>query len=380
MALCLDALLRMAVQRRPWALTIACGWLGILISVHYTAVAFVLVLPLAAWYARDVLRPGHFVAAALVGLLPLLPFLVYEVNPSTRFQDVAQLLTLSRGNTMFDFETVSSTIQVGSTLGAAGLGGHAGTEIAAQLGRWNNLSLLGPILAAAGLVIGVVVWPRGAIGRIIAAWTLAPIVAYLRHGAPIIFHYMFIEFVGLAMCVGVLGGWAFQSRSTWLRSGVAAAIGVCALASAMSVLVLLNGLDMFDLSTGYGIPVGYSRAAGEAARAYVPPGGVVLVGDNPHAAEVLRFGVGYGVTSRSFEDCLTVPYAADAVYLLASEQTPGAKALEASGAPLLARIPRPGGDAYRVYGALPDGSTAPTVPSSSGNQVCDDRVVWDNSQ
>jgi hypothetical protein len=380
MALCLDALLRLAVQRRPWALAIACGWLGILISVHYTAVAFVLVLPLAAWYARDVLRPGHLVAAALVGLLPLLPFLVYEVNPSIRFQDVAELLTLSRGNTTFDFETVSSTVQIGSTLGAAGLGGHAGSEIAAQLGRWNNLSLLGPILAAAGLVIGVIAWPRGATGWIIAAWTLAPIVGYLRHGAPIIFHYMFIEFVGLAMCVGVLGGWVYASRSKWLRAGVAGAIGLCALASALSVLVVLHGLDTFDMSAGYGVPVGYSRAAGQAARAAVPPGGVVLIGDDPHAGEVLRFGVGYGLSSRTFEDCLTVPYAADAVYLLASELTPGAKALENAGAPLLARIPRPGGDAYRVYGALPPGSASPVVPSSSGNQVCNDRVVWDNSQ
>jgi hypothetical protein len=380
MALCLDALLRLAVQRRPWALAIACGWLGVLISVHYTATAFLLVLPVAAWYARDVLRPGHLIAAVLVGVLPLLPFLVYEVNPTVRFQDVADLLSLSRGSTTFDFATVSSTIQIDTTLGAAGLGGHAANEIAAQLGRWNNLSLLGPILAAAGLLIGVVAWPRGAIGWIIAAWTLAPIAAYLRHGAPIIFHYMFIEFVGLAMCVGVLGGWAARSRTRWVRVGVASAIGACALASALSVLVLLHGLDTFDLSAGYGVPVGYSRAAGQAARSALPPGGTVFIGDDPHAGEVLRFGVGYGTPSRSFEDCLMVPYAADAVYLLASEQTPGAQALEGAGAPLLARIPRPGGDAYRVYGALPPGSPSLSVPSTSGSQVCEDRAVWDNSQ
>jgi hypothetical protein len=380
MALCLDALLRLAVNRRPWALVIACGWLGVLVSVHYTAVAFALVVLFAMWFARDVLRPVHLAAAVAVGVLPLLPFLMYEVNPTVRFHDVVALLAMSSGNARLDFDTISSTIQIDSTLGAAGLGGHAGAEIAAQLGRWNDLSLLGPILAASGLAVGMFVIPRPT-GWIIAAWTLAPIVAYLRHGAPIIFHYMFIEFVGLSVCVGMLGAWS-ATRVAWVRVAVFGAIGVCAAASALSMLVLLHGLDTFDLSTGYGVPVGYSRAAGAAARAALPTDGLVLVGDDPHYGEVLRFGVGYGIASRTFEDCLSVPYAQDAVYLLASEQTPGAAALAASGAPLLAPIPRPGGDAYRVYGAIPVAPAAGSLPVAPvlGNQVCDDRAVWDASQ
>lgn len=379
MALCLDALLRLGVTKKPWALVIACGWLGILVSVHYTAVAFVLVVALAAWYARADLRPVHLVAAALCGVLPMLPFVMFEVNPSVRLHDMASLLALSSGTTRFDFDTISSTIQIGSTLGAAGLGGHSGADIAAQLGRWNNLSLLGPILSAGGLLVALVARPRGATGAIIAAWLLAPIVAYLRHGAPIIFHYMFIEFVGLSMCVGVLGAWAASVRFTWLRVGIWASIGVSAAASALSMLVLLHGLDTFDMSAGYGVPVGYSRAAGEAARAALPADGVVLIGDDPHAGEVLRFAVGYGTASRTFEDCRNVPYAANAVYLLASERTPGAAALERSGAPLLARIPRPGDDAYRVYGTIPSGAGL-SVTAEPGNAVCDDRAVWDASQ
>jgi hypothetical protein len=381
MALCLDALLRLGVSRRPWALAIACGWLGLLVSLHFTSVAFGLVVLLAAWYARHVVRPIHVAAALLIGIAPLVPFLVYELNPGVRFADVAAVLAMSRDTASFDFDTVSSTIQISSTLGASGLGGRAAPEIAAALGRWNNLSLLAPILAAAGLVVGVALHPRGATGWIIAVWTLAPIAAYLRHGAPIIFHYMFIEFTGLAMSVGMLGAWAATARSTWIRAGVAGAIGVCATASALSMLVLLNGLDQFDLSAGYGIPIKYTRQAGEAARAALPSGGTVLIGNDPHSGEVLRFGVGYGVPSRTFEDCRTVPYAADAVYLLASEQTPGRQALDASGAPLLARVPRPGGDAYRVYGALPaePPSGVLTVTGAADNTVCTDRAVWDGA-
>jgi hypothetical protein len=66
------------------------------------------------------------------------------------------------------------------------------------------------------------------------------------------------------------------------------------------------------------------------------------------------------------------------VYLLASEQTPGAQALQAAGAPLLARIPRPGGDAYRVYGppSAPDALQSRPDP---GNPICQERAVWDSS-
>jgi hypothetical protein len=378
MALCLDALLRLGVRKRPWALAVACGWLGLLVSVHYVTVAFVLVVPLAMFFARRVLRVRHLVAAVLVGALPLLPFLAFEVNPGVRFQEIVGLLALSRGTSSLDLDTVTSTIQISTTYGAAGLGGSAATYMVDVLGRWTSLSALGPLLAAAGLVVGVVVWPRGATGWLIAAWTLAPIVAYLHHSAPVIFHYMFIEFPGLAMCVGILGAWAATSGSRLWRLAVGGAILASAGASALTMVVLLHALDEFDLSAGYGVPVGYTRLAGEVARAAMPDGGIVLIGDDPHAGEVLRFGVGYRIPSRSFEDCREVPYEPNAVYLLASEQTPGARILESAGAPLLARIPRPGGDAYRIYGPPMSANALQSQPEPN-NQICQDRSVWDAS-
>ena len=54
--LCLDALLILAVQRRPWALAVACGWLGLMVQLHYIAIGFVLLVPFAAWPARRALR------------------------------------------------------------------------------------------------------------------------------------------------------------------------------------------------------------------------------------------------------------------------------------------------------------------------------------
>jgi len=240
MALCLDALLRLGVQRKPWALAAACGWLGVLVSVHYTAIAFVLVVPLAAWYARSMLRFRHLAAAALVGLLPLMPFLVYQANPTVHFNEVTELLSLSRGTSTFDFDTVTSTIQIATTDGAAGLGGHAWGEMAAERGRWTNLTLLGPLLAACGLVVAVIRRPGGATGYLIAAWALAPIVAYLRHSAPVIFHYMFLEFPGLSFAVRALGAWAASSRSAPLRPPVRVAVAALAAADDGNLLMLFS--------------------------------------------------------------------------------------------------------------------------------------------
>lgn len=377
MALCLDALLLLAVRHRPWALAVACGWLGVLVSVHYTALAFGLVVPLAMWYARGVLRPWHIAGAVFIGVLPLAPFLVYEVNPDVRFQEIVNLLAFSRGPAHVDLDTITSTIQIATTQGALGLGGHESAEIVARLGRWTNLSLLIPLLAAAGLVVAVALRPRGSTGWLIAAWTLAPIVAYLRHSAPVIFHYMFIEFPGLAICIGALGAWAATSASRWLRFTVSGLIVVSTAASAASILMVLHSLDDLDMSAGYGIPVSYTRLAGQLARKALVPGGTVLIGDDPHSGEVLRYGVGYRVPSRTFEDCNAVPSMPNAVYLLSSEQTPGSRALESAGAPLLARIPRPGGDALRIYGTPASGSIS--VQPEPGNTVCQDRSVWDAS-
>ena len=383
MALCLDALLRLGVRRQPWALVVACGWLGVLVGLHYTAIAFVAVVPVAAWFARRSLRPIHLVTAVLVGVLPLVPFLAFEVNPTAHFADLAELLSLSRGTSTLDLATVTSTIQVASTQGALGLGGHASAEVVAELGRWTSFSLLYPLLAGIGLVVALVARPRGPTGWLIALWTLAPVVAYLRHGAPLIFHYMYIEFVGLAMCIGVLGAWASRQRWRPVRIAVAGCLGVAAVASALSMLVVLRMLDRFDMSAGYGVPIGYSRAAGDAARSALPPGGIVLVGDDPHSGEVLRFTVGYQIPSQTFDDCLGVPDVSNAIYVLASEQTPGRQALEAAGAPLLALVPRPGGDAYRVYGppaSVPaNDHLSVDATAAQNNPICRDRSVWDAS-
>jgi hypothetical protein len=111
---------------------------------------------------------------------------------------------------------------------------------------------------------------------------------------------------------------------------------------------VLSYLERADTHLGYGTPLRFSLAAGQAARSAVPAGGQVLVGGRPFDAEVLRFAIGYDVPSRIFDDCRDLPAGAD-VYLLMRQSTSGAAALQAADAPVLARVERPG-DAYLVFG------------------------------
>ena len=62
--LCVDALLTLAILKRPWALVVACGWLGLMFQFHYVTAIHALMLPLAMWPARKVLKPGHLVSSS----------------------------------------------------------------------------------------------------------------------------------------------------------------------------------------------------------------------------------------------------------------------------------------------------------------------------
>jgi hypothetical protein len=140
------------------------------------------------------------------------------------------------------------------------------------------------------------------------------------------------------------------TRRAVVCAGVAAALVAYAAASVGSLWALLGYVDRANPYLGYRIPLRDPLRAGQVARALLPSGGQILVADDHLQVEVLRFAIGYEVPSRIFDDCRELPQVPGAVYLLTSEQTPGAGILSESGAPLLARIERVG-DAYRVYGA-----------------------------
>ncbi|MDQ6670247.1 MAG: glycosyltransferase family 39 protein [Chloroflexota bacterium] len=363
--LCLDALLLLAVKRWPWALVIACGWLALMVQLHYIAVFFALMLPLAAWPARRVIGAEHVAAAIVTGTALLAPFFIYELNPLVRLGDLGRLLGDSGATARVDLESWNLMWTVAGNGGAAGLAVVDADALRGALGRWSQLGLIGIPLVGFGLLAAVGGWPRGWRGVLLAGWTLAPIVGLARHTLGVIFHYLFLALPGMAVCVGALVEWSGRRRSLVPRALVGAALGLYVLVSTATVWVVLRHVDRTGVYPGLARPLGINLAAADATRAVVPPGGQVLVGGRTWEVEILRFSLGYNVPSQAFDDCGEVPSASSAIYLLNSERTSAAASLNAAGAPLLARLPRPD-DAFLIFGP-------PAMPLQTAPQTDDCR-------
>lgn len=350
--LCLDALLVLGVRRRPWALAIACGWLGVMVQLHYVTLAYALVVPFAAWPARRVLRLEHLGTAALLAVLPLLPFLIYEVHPSIGFHDVSFLIGQGGTASRVDFSAFSLLWTLAGNGGAAGLGGADSSTLRDALGRWSSLGLLGDVLLVGGLVVAVF---DGARGRIVAAWLLVPAALLIRHSLDVLFHYLYIDLPAVALCAGLLVSWA--SRRPPVLAAVAGALAVFVAASIATVVVVLDFVGAHDVYLGYGTPVRLSLAAADAARHELIPGATLAIGGPRFQTEVLQFAIGYDNPALRFDACPPASPLAD-VYLLLDEKAPASIELQNAGAPLLARVERPGG-AYLVLGRPTEPLTQP---------------------
>ncbi|HLZ30378.1 MAG TPA: hypothetical protein VKV73_23910 [Chloroflexota bacterium] len=368
--LCLDALLVLALRRWPWALVIACGWLALMAQLHYIALVFALMVPLAAFPARRALRPVHLVAAALTATTLLTPVLLYELNPSIRFRDLGPLLGDAGGpGAHWDLESALLSWTLVTNGGVAGLGGPDAEGLRLALGRWASLSFSAVPLVGFGLLAAVAGWPKGWRGWLIAAWVLIPIVGLARHTLGILFHYLYAGLPGMALVVGALVEFACLRMRRLARLAVASALAAYVAVSAAILWVVLDHVDRTGLYPGLGKPLGLNMAAADAARAVLQPGGEVLVGGRVFEVEILRFSLGYAIPSRVFDDCGAIPLEPSAVYLLNSEHTPAAEVLAAAGAPLLGRVPR-ADDAFLVYGP----PRVPTVePPKDESLACRER-------
>ena len=176
---------------------------------------------------------------------------------------------------------------------------------------------------------------------------MVPVLALARHTLGVLFHYLYVDLPGIALAVGALVAWAATWRWRAALGVITAALGLYVAVSAATLFVVLGYLERADTHLGYGTPLRFSLAAGQATRAMLPPQGQVMVGGPAFDAEVLRFSIGYDVSSRIFDDaCQPGPAA---IYLLLHQGAPAAQVLAREAAPLLAEVPRPG-DEYLVYG------------------------------
>jgi hypothetical protein len=375
--LSLDALLTLAVRRRPWALAVACGWLALLVQFHFAAAMYVLLLPVAAWPARRVLRPRHVAASVLTVLVALLPFVIYELHPDIRFRDLTGIVAApsSSSTPVVDLAVVNYLRNLSSNAGALGLGNPSVDGLRPLLGRWSSGALLGSFLVLFGAVAAVVWWPRGWRAGLLVGWLVLPQVVLLRHSLDVLLHYFYVDVPVLALLAGTLLAAVWRVRLA--RLAVLGGLGVYVASSLGTLLVLLQYVQVADVHKGYGVPLRDSLAAGQAARAVLRPDSPVLLAGHHFEAEILRFSIGYQIPATVFDDCVDLPYVPGAVYVLLSAQTPAATLLPAAGAPLLARVERPG-DAYLIFAAPPVPPAISSLASlpQTQSQECQDRRVW----
>jgi hypothetical protein len=393
--LALDALLTLAVRRRPWALPVACGWLALLLQFHFAAAMYVLLAPVAMWPARRVLRPRHVVASLLAVVLALLPFVIYELHPDIRFRDLTGIVAAPSSNAtpVVDLAVVNYLRNLSSNAGALGLANPSVDGLRPLLGRWSSGALLGSLLVLGGAVASVVWWPRGWRAGLLVGWLVLPQVVLLRHSLDVLLHYFYMDVPVLALLAGNLLAAAARLRGSRLAAmpvapgrlrasrlpavAVLAGLAVYVGASLGTVFVLLEYAQTNDVHKGYGVPLRDSLAAGRAARSLLPPGAPLLLAGHHFEAEILRFTIGYDVPATVFDDCVDLPYVPGGVYVLLSQDTPANTLLPAAGAPLLARVPR-AGDAYVIYAAPPTPPATASLASvpQAQSQECQDRRVW----
>ena len=373
----LDALLTLAVKRRPWALPVACGWVALLVQFHFAAAMYVVLLPIAAWPARSALRPRHLAASVLAVLVALLPFVIYELHPDIRFRDLTGIIAApsSSSTPVVDLAVVNYLRNLSSNAGALGLGNPSVDGLRPLLGRWSSGALLGSFLVLLGALAAIAWWPRGWRAGLLVGWLVLPQVVLLRHSLDVLLHYLYVDVPVLALLAGNL--LAAVSRQRFVRLAVLGGLGVYVGASLGTLLVLLQYAQVADVHKGYGVPLRDSLAAGQAVRAVLPPGSPVMLAGHHFEAEIVRFTMGYQIPASVFDDCVDLPYNPGAVYVLLSAQTPAAALLPAAGAPLLARVDRPG-DAYLVFAAPPRPPATTALPSlpQAQSQECQDRRVW----
>jgi hypothetical protein len=354
--LCLDALLVLAFVKRPWLLVVGCGWLGLMVQLHYIAISYVVLVPVAAWLGRACLRPVHIAAALLVFALMLLPFGIYEVLPTIGLRDIGLLAQQGTGGAQVDLEAWNQFWAAAGNGGASGLVGNQGAG--GLFGRWVLLGLAGDVLLAGGMLA---LLPSG-VGRFVLAWLLVPVVFLTRHTLGILPHYLWIELPAMSLAIAALA--RSFSRTRVLRTGLVALLAVYVGVSAATLAIVLAYVDRSGERIGHGIPLRFTLAAADAARGVLPPGGHVLVGGPALETPVLRFTLGFDTPSRSFDDCAAPPLEGGAVYLFTREHSPASDGLIAAGAPMLARVPR-GEDAFIVLGSP---TSAPEVQANSA--VC----------
>jgi len=270
--------------RRPRSQVWAALWLGLLLQTHFSTWGYVLLVPLVVLLGAPV-RWRLVPLALAVAAASWLPFLLWEAQNG--WPDWTTLRTLLGSAGAWDLNPYRD---VTVFLSAQGMGGFWAPAQPPYLEEGPLLLLLRNALVVlfwASLAYvalrAMVLRSRPGPGRghaLLLGWALLPLVAFVHRSYPLIFHYLFPAAPALFAVLGVgLAALTRTPRSPQLVPlGVALYLAVHAGGQLWALGRFLRWVDSENVTETYGVPLKYSRAAAEAAKAISLGRQVYLVG------------------------------------------------------------------------------------------------------
>jgi hypothetical protein len=372
----LDAVLLLALARQPWALVLASLWAGVMTHLHILSPLYLLMLPLAMVPAWRQLRLMHVVAAALVFVALISPYLLWEVTPNVYFRDIRHILqSTGEGTAYFDLAPLRFLAELASAGGAEHLLAPNAEEFGTTSGPWASLTWIGAGLAVAGMAASayhvLARRPTWVAHLFLILALIAPTLLLWRHSVDIFAHYLYgampmLALLGATACIGFSrlargSNTLTQSTSKAISAAVLASTGLAlALYSIASIQTILNLNRLIQQveSDEYGVPARYTWQATQAAEAAWRNAGSenpIFVGGHRNDIAPILYMLGNSVPGgvTTFDDCKQVPTAqamGPAVLLLWNADSPAADRLNREGSNAQVQLlPRPGPPDFAVY-------------------------------
>ncbi len=343
------ALFAVFVKGRRRFLVLACLSTAVMVGLHLSGLAAILILGLAILLYRDQVSPQALVLGALAALLAVSPYLFHDARNG--WENLHRAFNYAGGGGTFSWDAVRYALMLATSYGISGQAGAFHTKFQTSIPNlwWMNavmigLLVLGWLYALFQTFRGETKAQRRSFGLLLL-WFCVPVALQLKPSTPTQPHYFIILYPVQFLLIAILlaRGLERLPRPTISLGAFKCSLAVAVLSVGLCVWCvwqiavtyqLHNFMVTHPSTGGYGIPLRYTRAAAQNAKALAGGAEIIVIGESnrpfvtetPTVFEALLFG-----TPHRFTDgraALPVPEGTRTVYLVGPlyEATGGALA------------------------------------------------------
>lgn len=325
------------VEGRRWFLVLACVSGAAMIGLHLSGLAAIPILGLAILLYRDRVSLKVLVVGMLAALITVSPYILHDAQNG--WENVRGVFNYAGGSGTFSWDAIRYAFMIAGSYGIPGQAGafHAQFEKSVLNLWWMNHAMTGLIVL--GIVYALVQAFRGETQKqrrsfgLLLLWFCVPIALQLRPSTATQPHYFIMLYPTQFLFVAIL-------LSQGLKRLPRHQLSLGAIKFTLPGAVLIAGLLLWSgwqisvihqqrvymtehpATGGYGIPLRYTRAAAQHAKALADGTEIIVIGESarpfmtetPTVFEALLFG-----TPHRFTDgraALPVPEGERTVYLV----------------------------------------------------------------